>query len=819
MESADMLDMLSPWAIKKKAKAKSSTADPAEAIVRKRAKLAQAISGSKRSLPETAGDGAPAKEGTKKKKKKRQKQTQQAADKGAATESVIDARVHEQTDLHVSAEPKAAAASKPETKGRGKTMDDAHGSAGSNAAATRAVDVPATTSSCAASHVPKAIADAATGCAFRSLDVGGKALSEAVLSGVAALGFTATTPVQQATIPLLLSNKDVAVQACTGSGKTAAFLVPAFEMLQRSETRWRPRDVGALVIAPTRELAMQIMGVATVLAAHMPDVRLLILTGGADNAESWAQFLEHGGNLVVGTPGRLQHTLSKAPEFNVKKLELLILDEADRLLDMGFQQSLNVILQKLPKLRRTGLFSATMSTEVAALARAGLRNPRQVTVTVDSEERNRTQATPRRLHNFYSVLPEALKLAELVAFLAANPGAKIMVFLLSCAHVDYFARLLPKIDALQGLRIEALHGKMVQKKRTKTHEAFLAAAQGVLVCTDVTARGIDIPDVDWIIQYDAPQDPSFFIHRVGRTARCGREGSSLLWLSPAEESYVDFLALRKVPLERRVAKAGPEAAASLLASVRDLVRSDLDLHEKSQRAFVSVVRAYKEHQCNFIFQIGQLSLGGVASAMGLLRLPKMPELKALNGGYNGKNTAKDTSKKAALALGKSTAHLELAVGIPDFVPDEQLTDVATLRYADKVREKARKKRVEKAKAQKLHEKKLAEIEAKRALRAKNAAWSTKKDLKEKKGIRKEKKLARSRAISLANSQLGSRLGSLLGSRAASRMGSGLGGRGSPTHADAADDDAGEIDREASLMKKLKRGLISREQFDAQVGDD
>ena len=179
---------------------------------------------------------------------------------------------------------------------------------------------------------------AATGCAFADLDLA-QPLCAAVLSGLDALGFRATTPVQQATIPLLLSNKDVAVQACTGSGKTAAFLIPAFELLLRAEDPWRPRDVGAIVIAPTRELCMQILSVAAVLAQEVSSLALLALTGGSDNNEADQQFLRDGGNVVVATPGRLEHALRSLPDFNVKRLELLVLDEADRLLDMGFQVS------------------------------------------------------------------------------------------------------------------------------------------------------------------------------------------------------------------------------------------------------------------------------------------------------------------------------------------------------------------------------------------------------------------------------------------------------------------------------------------------
>jgi ATP-dependent RNA helicase DDX55/SPB4 len=170
-----------------------------------------------------------------------------------------------------------------------------------------------------------------------------------------------------------------------------------------------------------------------------------------------------------------------------------------------------------------------------------------------------------------------------------------------------------------------------------------------------------------LIFENPPQDPSFFVHRAGRTARFGRKGNSLLMLSESEDAYIEFLRLRKVPLRPVPTTSGPEAAAALMSEVRGLVRKDLDLHEKGQRAFVSVVRAYKEHQCNFIFQVAKLSLGGMASAMGLLRLPKMPELKALSGGYNGKNTAKDSQRLAALR-GQGSAHLELSIGIKDFIP-------------------------------------------------------------------------------------------------------------------------------------------------------
>ncbi len=344
---------------------------------------------------------------------------------------------------------------------------------------------------------------AATGCRFEELELT-KPMHESVLTAISALGFEKTTPVQQATIPLLLSNKDVAVQAQTGSGKTAAFLVPAFELLLRSQETWRPHDVGCIVIAPTRELSSQIFAVAQIMSPHVPGIIIISLTGGSDQVEAMKDFQEHGGNLVVATPGRLEHTMGSEGRFNVKKLELLILDEADRLLDMGFQACLNSILARLPKQRRTGLFSATMSTEVTALARAGLRNPRLVKVSVKGADLKQ-QATPLTLTNDYMIVRPQDKLNQLVHFLVQHREEKCMVYLLTCAHVDYFGALLPLLPGLEACSILSLHGKMVQKRRSKTYETFLSCAGGILLCTDVAARGLDIPDVDWIVQYDAPQ--------------------------------------------------------------------------------------------------------------------------------------------------------------------------------------------------------------------------------------------------------------------------------------------------------------------------
>jgi ATP-dependent RNA helicase DDX55/SPB4 len=409
------------------------------------------------------------------------------------------------------------------------------------------------------------------------------ALSSTIVSALDANGFTHATPVQEATIPRLLGHQDVVVQASTGSGKTLAFLVPLFEVLSRRETPLKSHEVGALVIEPTRELAFQVHAVASRLAsAGASGLSLVLMVGGTDILKDMATYRSEGGNVVIGTPGRTDDVMTRMPEMRLKELEMLVLDEADRLLDMGFEATLNNILARLPKQRRTGLFSATQTAEVLQLVRAGLRNPVKVEVKVralagsaaqsatqpsgDScgasgpvgesstgekapTKKPKVQATPATLTNQYMIVDGEQRLPQLVNFLREElaAGRKLMVYFLTCACVDYYAAVLPLLPALAGASLNALHGKMPPKRRTAMYAWFVGASEGAaLLCTDVAARGLDIPDVDWIVQFDAPQDPNAFVHRVGRTARMGRSGRALLLLREKEDTYTNFLALRKV---------------------------------------------------------------------------------------------------------------------------------------------------------------------------------------------------------------------------------------------------------------------------------
>jgi ATP-dependent RNA helicase DDX55/SPB4 len=460
-------------------------------------------------------------------------------------------------------------------------------------------------------------------------------------------------------------------------------------------------QVGAFIVSPTRELARQIHAVAQPFVASLSWMQSVLLVGGTDPSADVSALKSHGGHLLIGTPGRLDDVVQRCSFLDLKTVEVLVLDEADRLLDMGFKAQLDSLMGKLPRQRRTGLFSATQTEAVEALARAGLRNPVRVAVAVthkaasfvdDGDEaaengkkkkkktsssaadasegdianaNTQQQITPSTLSVQYRVVDTSEKLPQLAAFLAAHPTEKIIVYFLTCACVDYFATALPRLPACKKIAFHALHGRMKQAARETTLASFASATSGVLLATDVAARGLDIPDVHWVVQHDPPQDPSAFVHRCGRTARMGRSGSALAFLTPAELPYVDFLKLRKIPLTEE----NPEDLDSIgqglnsaLTFLRKESESDRAVMEAGTKAFVSYIRAYKEHHCKYIFRLEDVPLGHLAASFALLKLPRMPE-----------------AKKAS--------RLASAGQLDGFV--QSTIDPETVRFKDKTREKQR----------------------------------------------------------------------------------------------------------------------------------
>ncbi|CAD7952076.1 unnamed protein product [Amoebophrya sp. A120] len=495
------------------------------------------------------------------------------------------------------------------------------------------------------------------------------------------LNFKKMTPVQAIAIPLFLKNKDVLVQACTGSGKTLAFLLPVVELCLRAVTQEKEERkdaeadadndetetsskhikpnktaaLGGLILVPTRELALQI---SEILEKYLKffeqtkEIRSAVFVGGKSQhmeqkmwqkattifdrtAASVPTTTSHdtcslspvARTIIVATPGRLVHWLREKSNNNLtigkelaKKLEVLVFDEADRLLQLGFEKDIREIVNYLPRQRRTALFSATLqNSEMHTLVRVGFagRNPVQVNVEVNTANKGSStkagsstsaadgnfktaegkeeqqkgpapalrdknsedapaasnaenavaptapdsthQVLPQKLKNYFLEVPNfQSKLPLLYKLLEETKNKKVLVFFLTCAAVDYYHKVLLHLN----LKSEKIHGQMPQKGREQNWMKFKNSKTKILLATDVVARGVDVPDIDLIIQFDPPCDPSAFVHRIGRTARAGAGGESCVFLMKNEVSYVEFLKNRGVHLENYEEKLLAAAVAA-----------------------------------------------------------------------------------------------------------------------------------------------------------------------------------------------------------------------------------------------------------------
>ncbi|EPR60985.1 DEAD/DEAH box ATP-dependent RNA helicase [Toxoplasma gondii TgCatPRC2] len=438
---------------------------------------------------------------------------------------------------------------------------------------------------------------------FESLDI-----CDPVKKALAEMKMERLTEIQAKSIPRLLEGRDVLGAAKTGSGKTLAFLVPAVELLY--QVKFLPRNgTGVIVISPTRELSLQIFDVAAELAKFLPQTLGLVI-GGA-NRKHEVEKLQKGVNILVATPGRLLDHLQNTKGFQYSNLLSLVIDEADRILQIGFEEEMNAILQMLPQTRQTCLFSATQSAKVADLARLSLKKP----VFVEVKD---TVATVRGIQQGYVVCPAEERFLLLFTFLKKNREKKIMVFFSSCMSVRFHDELFNYID----LPTTCIHGKKKQNARMSTYYDFCNAEKGILLCTDVAARGLDIPKVDWIVQYDPPDDPKEYIHRVGRTARgAGGTGKALLFLMAEEIGFLRYLKQAGVPLNEYTFPSNK--IANVQSQLERLIEKNYYLHKASQDAYRSYLHAYASHTLKDIFNVHALDLQRVARAFGFSVPPRV----------------------------------------------------------------------------------------------------------------------------------------------------------------------------------------------------
>ncbi|KAL4813414.1 ATP-dependent RNA helicase dbp4 [Aspergillus spinulosporus] len=441
-------------------------------------------------------------------------------------------------------------------------------------------------------------------------------ISEPTLSGLTSSHFKTLTDIQSRAISHALKGRDVLGAAKTGSGKTLAFLVPVLENLYRKQ--WADHDgLGALIISPTRELAIQIFEVLRKIGRYHTFSAGLVIGG-----KSLKEEQERLGrmNILVCTPGRMLQHLDQTAFFETHNLQMLVLDEADRIMDMGFQKTVDAIIGHLPPERQTLLFSATQTKKVSDLARLSLQDPEYVAVHEAA-----SSATPSKLQQHYVVTPLPQKLDTLWSFIRSNLKSKTIVFMSSGKQVRFvyesFRHMQPGIPLLH------LHGRQKQGGRLDITTRFSQAQHAVLFSTDVAARGLDFPAVDWVIQLDCPEDADTYIHRVGRTARYERDGRAVLFLDPSEEKgMLRRLEQKKVMVERINVRANKQQ--SIKNQLQNMCFKDPELKYLGQKAFISYVKSVYIQKDKETFNLKELKLDEFAASLGL---PGAPRIKFIKG--------------------------------------------------------------------------------------------------------------------------------------------------------------------------------------------
>jgi len=349
-------------------------------------------------------------------------------------------------------------------------------------------------------------------------------IEAALLTTLEALGYEEPTPIQREAIPPLLEGRDLLGRAATGTGKTAAFTLPLLQRLAHFERQEHP---SALILVPTRELAIQVTEAVQRYGQEQRVAILAVYGGTAIRPQLLA--LKRGVHVVVATPGRaLDHIRRKS--LKLQDLQIVVLDEADEMLNMGFAEDLDTILQQTPQSRQTALFSATMPPRIASIARRHLQDPVEIQILKESVT---TGASPR-VHQFGYLVGRQHKVAALIRILDMVSPKSTLVFCRTRLEVDELVSMLNS----RGYRGEGLHGGMNQAQRDRVMQAFRSGKTELLVATDVAARGLDIPHVSHVMNYDVPSSPEAYVHRVGRTGRAGRTGEAITLVEPRERWFL-----------------------------------------------------------------------------------------------------------------------------------------------------------------------------------------------------------------------------------------------------------------------------------------
>ncbi|KAH8400025.1 hypothetical protein KR215_005470 [Drosophila sulfurigaster] len=435
--------------------------------------------------------------------------------------------------------------------------------------------------------------------------------------------YTVPTEVQRQSIGPALQGKDVLGAAITGSGKTLAFLLPVLEHLYMQ--KWSRTDgVGAIIISPTRELAYQIFETLKKVGKHHDFSAGLII--GGKNLKFERTRMDQC-NILICTPGRLLQHMDENPLFNTTTMEMLVLDEADRCLDMGFAKCLNSILENFPPERQTLLFSATQTNSLADLARLNLKEP--VYVGYEQASKQTTSkallALPELLQQSYVVLPLEEKITMLWSFIKNHLKQKIIVFVASCKQAKYLYEIFCKLRP--GVGLLALYGTLHQDRRIAIYEDFLRKSHVVMFATDVASRGLDFPAVNWVLQLDCPEDVAQYIHRAGRSARNKTRGECLLVLTPNEEKHMIDALQEQLNLSIRNVQIDPKKLFSPRVKIEAFLAQFPELRASAQRAFLSYLKSVFLMRNKRLFNVASLNLDAYAQSLGLAVTPRVPFIR------------------------------------------------------------------------------------------------------------------------------------------------------------------------------------------------
>lgn len=408
-------------------------------------------------------------------------------------------------------------------------------------------------------------------------------LTSSTLKALISKNYFYATEIQAECIPLAMKGKDLMGAAKTGSGKSLAFLIPAVELLFRTDFS-QNQGTGVIILTPTRELATQLYEVAKDLLLINKKTCSLIIGGAYRKKE--AAKLQKGVNLLIATPGRLLDHLKNTDGFIYHNLCMLIIDEADAILKNGFEDELNEILEILPEERQTLLFSATLSKKVENLISLSLKDP--IYIDKNNIDKSENSLVSGNLSHGYTIVKSDKKFLFLYTFIKKNLNKKIMVFFSTCMEVKFYSYLLNYVN----ITVKDIHGDLKQTKRNQVYYEFCNSDAGVLLCTDIAQRGLDFPEVDWIIQYDPPNNPAEYIHRVGRTARGAyAKGKALLVLLPNEVKFIDHIEKSKIKDMKEF-----EFPEGKLIDIQDnfenIVESNMALENLAKEAYKSYIFSY-----------------------------------------------------------------------------------------------------------------------------------------------------------------------------------------------------------------------------------